>query len=218
MKSKDTAAQLIAAATGATLAYYGFKKGGVAGAIVGILGTGFAASTLAATTTMEADEPRAIRQSVEVMASPERAFEMWSRFEDFPRFMKHVSEVRKTGERAFHWVSESPLGRRAEWDLELTASHPARYIAWRSTTPGVSKSGEVYFEPTERGTQVFVVLRRGRLSGPLGVMVEKIESRSIESRLREDLLRFKQLIETGEITTAPQPGKSEDMRLAEGVA
>ena len=217
MKSKDTVAQLIAAATGATLAYYGFKKGGVPGAIVGIVGTGLAASTLAGG-VMETDEPRAIRQSIEVMASPERAFEMWSRFEDFPRFMNSALEVRKTGERTFHWVGESPLGRRIEWDSEITASLQGRYLAWHSITSGVSNSGEIYFEPTETGTQIFVVLRRARPSGPLGAIVEMIAGRSIESRLREDLLRFKQLIETGESTNPPPPRKSENLSVAEDVA
>jgi uncharacterized membrane protein len=166
--------------------------------MVGVMGAGIATRTLASVAgvpIISASAPREVREVVEVRASPERAFAIWSRPEDFPRFLSSVSEVRKTGERVYHWVVEGPLGRRIEWDAEVTHSLPDRLIAWKSITAGVNNSGEIRFEPTQHGTRIFVTLRYGQLAGPIGALVARLTGSDPRETVRQDLGRFKRLIE-----------------------
>jgi uncharacterized membrane protein len=195
-KSENTI-RMAAAAAGAALAVLGFKKGGVAGATVGIMGASIVATGIAAATGLPvtSNTPREVRETLEVMASPEETFDAWSRFENFPRFMSNVIDVRRTGERTFHWVAEGPLGQRVEWDAELTASQRGKLISWRSTTAEIPNSGEVHFEPTRHGTRVLVVMRYGQTIGPIGALVARITGGDPRSLVRQDLLRFKQLVE-----------------------
>src|SRR5918912_1028058 len=99
MSSNEKTIQVAAAAAAAALAFFGFKKGGVAGATVGIMGAGIVATSIAAAAGLPvvSNTPREVRETLEVMASPQEAFQTWSRFEDFPRFMSSVVDVRRTG-------------------------------------------------------------------------------------------------------------------------
>ncbi|HXG91383.1 MAG TPA: SRPBCC family protein [Blastocatellia bacterium] len=211
--------QVAAAAAGAALAYFGFRKGGVVGNAVGIVGTSIAASGIAtaAGMTSHLSSSRDVRESIEVMASPEEAYRVWSRLEDFPRFMQNVVEVRKRADGIYHWVVEGPLGQRIEWDAEITADEPGRLIAWRSTTADVGNRGEVHFEPTSHGTRVYLVMRFDQPAGPIGKAVAKMTGSDPASIARADLRRFKQLIEAGEIARVVQLYEPEKARLTETI-
>ena len=200
MGNSDKTVRVATAAAGAALAYYGFKKGGVAGTIVGVVGAGLATSSAAAGAASE----REVREVVEVKASPADAYEMWSRFEELPRLLRNVSEVRRTGERTWRWMAKGPLGRRVEWDAELIRSRPGRLIEWRSITEDFPNSGAVHFEPTPRGTRVFVVMKFARPAGPIGALVEKMMGRDPRSMVRAALRRFKRSIEAGKAAQAEQ--------------
>jgi uncharacterized membrane protein len=185
----------------------------VIGNAVGVVGASIAATGLANATGVSENlaARREVRQVVEVMASPDEAYRLWSRFEDFPRFMQNVIEVRKTADRAYHWIVAGPLSERIEWDAEVTEDDPGRLIAWRSTTADIENSGEVRFEPTERGTRVIVVMNYDQPAGPIGKVVAKFTGTDPQSMVREDLRRFKQLIEAGEIARVVQlyePGRA----------
>ena len=200
MSKNEKAAQVATAAAGAALAFYGFKKGGVTGAIVGVMGAGIATQTLASVAgvpIISASTPREVRGVIEVAASREQAYVTWSRMEDFPRFMSNVCEVRRTGDGTHHWSVEGPLGQRVEWDSEVTHDLPGRLIAWKSTTAEVSNSGEVRFEQTQHGTRVFVTMRYGMPAGPIGTLVARLTRSDPKAMVRQDLRRFKQLIEAG---------------------
>src|ERR1044072_2955131 len=109
MGGNEKAFHVMKAAAATALATYGFKRGGVVGAAVGIVGAGLTATELAAAAGPPLTSPtREVRETVEVKASPEEAYEMWSRFEEFPRFMANVLEVRKTGGRTSQWGGEGP--------------------------------------------------------------------------------------------------------------
>ena len=204
MSNNDKTMQVATAAAGAAIAYLGFRKGGVIGNTVAVVGTSIAATSIAAASGIALSPACEVRQSIDVMASPEDAFEMWSRFEDFPRFMENVIGVRKTGDRTYHWTIEGPLGERIEWDAEVINMQPGRLISWRSTTAEVNNRAEIRFEPTRHGTRVLVVMNYDQPIGPIGKVVAKVTGGDPDELVRQDLRRFKQLIETGEVTGVVQ--------------
>jgi uncharacterized membrane protein len=100
-------------------------------------------------------------------------------------------------------------GRSQKWDAEITEDQSNEYIAWRSLEGAdVENSGWVCFEaaPGGRGTIVSVEMQYSPPAGALGATVAKILGRAPEQEVEEDLRRFKQVMETGEIiTTEGQP-------------
>ncbi len=198
MAGYPKAVQVASAAAGAALAFFGFKKGGVVGSTLGMVGAGIAASSIATVSGVQTqiETPREVRQSIEVNAAPEDVFRVWSRFEDFPRFMYNIIEVRKTGDRTYRWITEGPLGQSIEWDSEITQIVPGRLIAWRSTTAGIENAGEVHFESAGRVTRVYAVMTYDQPVGPIGKLVALATGSDPDSTLRQDLSRFKQLVES----------------------
>jgi uncharacterized membrane protein len=150
-----------------------------------------------------------VEKSIAVNRSPEECYRFWHDFESFPRFMRHVESVRLTGENRMHWSARGPAGRSVEWDAELIADEPGRYLAWRSLEGSeVDNAGTVRFEPAPggRGTIVRVTMRYSPPGGVAGAMVAKMFGEEPSQQIDEDLRRFKWMIETGEIpTTIGQP-------------
>lgn len=81
--------------------------------------------------------------SVDVMVPARTAYNQWTQFEEFPRFMHHVERVRQIDDRHLHWEARM-AGKRMEWDAEIVEQIPDKRIAWRSTT-GAHHAGVVTF-------------------------------------------------------------------------
>jgi len=150
-----------------------------------------------------------VRRSIIISETPENLYQRWHDFEALPRFMSHLISVESTGEKRSHWVAKGPAGSRVEWDAEMSEDIPNELIAWRSL-PGadVDNSGSVRFEraPAERGTIVRVDMHYRPPAGKAGAFIAKMLGQSPEKQLAVDLLRFKQLVETGEVArTEGQP-------------
>lgn len=197
MSDKDRAMHAMKAVAATALAAYGFKKGGVVGTALGIVGAGLGATEVAAVAGLPLAEsaPQEVREVITVNASPEAAYELWSRFEDFPRFMRNVIEVRRTSANTWYWTMAGPLGQRIEWDALVVADVPGEVIAWRSTTADVNYRGEVRFERTASGTRVLATMRVALPAGPLGSVVARLTSSDPAVMVRQDLRRFKKLVE-----------------------
>jgi uncharacterized membrane protein len=155
-----------------------------------------------------------VRHSVTINRPAEELYRFWRDFENLPRFMKHLESVRTVGERRSHWVARAPAGTTIEWDAEIAEDRPNQLIAWRSLEGSpVEHSGWVEFEPAtgERGTVVRVDFRYRPPAGQLGALVARLFGEEPRQQVREDLRRFKQVVETGEvITTEGQPaGRAE---------
>ncbi|MDT0527877.1 SRPBCC family protein [Micromonospora sp. DSM 115977] len=140
--------------------------------------------------------------AVTVNRSPAEAYRFWRDLENLPRFMSHLESVRADDLRRSHWTAHGPAGRRIEWDAEIVDDQPNRSLAWRSL-PGtrVPNAGRVRFVPApgDRGTEVRVRLRYAPPAGALGRAVAKLFGEEPEQQVRDDLRRFKQVVETGEV-------------------
>ena len=136
--------------------------------------------------------------------SPEELFRFWRDFENLPRFMKHLESVKVLSSSESHWVAAGPGGKRVEWDAQIINEEPDRLIAWRSKHGAdVDNAGSVRFIPAPggRGSEVHVVIEYIPPGGRIGAAIVWLFGREPAQQVREDLRRFKQLMETGEIPT-----------------
>ncbi len=208
---------------GGALALFGLAKGSVGGLGLALLGGALAYRGAAGRPGVlsalgvrpEGAAGVQVEETVTMQRSPEDLYRYWRNFENLPRFMFYLDSVRTTGGNRSHWVARGPLDFRVEWDAEVTEDRPNERIAWRSL-PGsaVETEGSVQFAtaPGNRGTRVKVVMRYNPPAGKVGDLVARLFGRSGEQEAREDLRRFKRLLETGEIpTTRGQPsGRGRD--------
>ena len=133
---------------------------------------------------------------------PQEVYDFWHRLENVATFMAHLDDVRVTGPRSSHWAASAPFDTVVEWDAVTTGDVAAERIAWASVEGGdVDTSGEVLFVPAPggRGTEVRVTLRYDMPAGPLGKAVAKYFGDDPSQALDDDLRRFKQVLETGEV-------------------
>ena len=133
-----------------------------------------------------------IEQSIDVNVPVSTAYNQWTQFEEFPRFMEGVEAVRQLDAQRLHWRANIG-GRVEEWDATITEQHPDERIAWKSTT-GAPNAGVVTFHRLS-DTKSRVMLQMEY--DPQGA-VENIGDMLgvVSRRVAGDLERFKAFIET----------------------
>ncbi len=87
-----------------------------------------------------------IEKSIEVKCPVHTVYNQWTQFEEFPRFMTGVKEVKQLDDTHMRWHAEI-WGKDKHWDAEIVEQVPDRRIAWRSTTGDAPNAGAVRFEP-----------------------------------------------------------------------
>lgn len=134
--------------------------------------------------------------------TPDKAYRMWRNFENLPLFMRHLESVRVKGDRGSQWTAIGPLGRQVTWEAEIIDEKQNEWIIWRSL-PGsdLSNTGSVEFRTAsaDRGTIVTAVMDYEPPAGALGRAFATMLGKNPQFALREDLRRFKALVEAGEI-------------------
>ncbi|MER7583741.1 SRPBCC family protein [Kitasatospora sp. NPDC097691] len=133
-----------------------------------------------------------VKESVEVEVPLHTAYNQWTQFEEFPRFMEGVESVTQLDERHNHWRT-SIGGVTREFDTEIVDQLPDERIAWRTMDGGVDQKGVVTFQRlAERRTRVNMAID----FRPEG-MVEKAGDAMgmVDRRVKGDLKRFKAFIE-----------------------
>jgi uncharacterized membrane protein len=133
----------------------------------------------------------AIQESIEVDVPLTTAYNQWTQFEEFPRFMEGVESIEQLDDRRLHWVAAHG-GRRHEWDAEIVDQTPDTRIAWRDVK-GKMNAGAVTFERLgEARTRVDVHMDWE----PEGVKEEIGAVLGFDKRrVKADLARFKNFIE-----------------------
>jgi uncharacterized membrane protein len=155
--------------------------------------------------TVNARKAVKVERSVTIEQPRAELFAFWRNFENLPRFMEHLVSVRVDSPTRSHWQAKAPAGRTVEWDAEIVNEVPDEIIAWKSVgEPDVSNAGAVNFSdaPGGRGTVVRVTLDYEPPAGRVGAILSHFFSEEPDRQIREDLRKFKQLLETGEITTS----------------
>ena len=133
-----------------------------------------------------------VEESIEVEVPVSTAYNQWTQFEEFPKFMDTVDEIRQLDDTKLHWVV-SAAGRREEFDAVITEQIPDTRIAW-TTTEGPKHAGVVDFHKlSDDRTQIMVVMDT-EAEG----LVEKAADAVglVKRQVRGDLERFKQMIES----------------------
>jgi uncharacterized membrane protein len=149
-----------------------------------------------------------IGRSVTINRPREELYSFWRNFKNLPQFMHNVHSVTINDEIHSHWIIEAPAGKTVEWDSQITHDEPGRTIAWQSLEgASVRNSGQVEFldSPDGRGTVVRVTLTYDPPAGAVGKLIAKLFQKEPKVQARQDLRRFKQLMETGEVATAQPP-------------
>jgi uncharacterized membrane protein len=127
------------------------------------------------------------------------AYGLWRDFSRLPEFMVHLESVSADGR---HWAARRPGGGTVDWDAEIVADAPNQRLAWRSVPHAdVPNSGEVTFAPAPggRGTEVRVRLTYEAPFGSAGNAVARLLGEEPRQQVTDDLRRFKQVLETGEV-------------------
>ncbi|HZO88118.1 MAG TPA: SRPBCC family protein [Chthonomonadaceae bacterium] len=204
---------------GCALALFGLTRRSWAGLGLAALGGGLIyrgmtgyCSFYGALGISTADQERhglTIRRAVTIDKPPEELYRFWRQFENLPRFMRHLEAVQPLGEGRSHWIARAPAGKTVEWDAALVADKENELISWRSLEGSeVPNAGTVRFTPAPggRGTVVDVTLEYSPPGGVIGATIAKLFGEEPSIQVEDDLRRFKQLMETGEVaTTQGQP-------------
>ncbi|MDQ6612329.1 MAG: SRPBCC family protein [Gemmatimonadota bacterium] len=143
-----------------------------------------------------------VRRSVTINRPTAEVYDFWRDFENLPLFMQHLESVIAKEGNISHWVAKAPAGTTVEWDAELTQEVPNELLAWRSVDGAtVPNSGTVRFTaaPGDRGTEVHVDLQYSPPGGMLSALIAKLFGEEPALQVADDLRRFKQVLETGEV-------------------
>jgi uncharacterized membrane protein len=135
-------------------------------------------------------------------------YAFWRDFRNLARFMENVERVDVRDDRRSHWVVSAPAGKTVEWDSVLTEDEPDRLLAWESVeSADVKNAGRIEFRdgPPGRGTEITATIIYEPPGGDLGKLIAKLFQKEPKIQARRDLRRFKQLMETGEISTSQAP-------------
>jgi uncharacterized membrane protein len=132
-----------------------------------------------------------IEKSIDVNVPSDTAYNLWTQFEQFPRFMEGVEEVRQINAKHLNW-RVNVGGKQKEFETEITEQIPGKRIAWR-TVDGTDNAGVVTFHRLTGATSRIMVQMAYE---PEGLMEKAGDLLGIAShRVQGDLERFKQYIE-----------------------
>jgi len=143
-----------------------------------------------------------VRESIRLECPIGDVYRYWRRLGNLPQFMTHLVRVTETSDTHSHWVARGPAGLVVEWDAEIIHDVENAVIGWRSLTgSGVVTAGSVNFDAARSGrlTQVSVHLQYAPPAGKPGAFLASLFGREPTQTIREDLRRFKQHFEAGEV-------------------
>jgi uncharacterized membrane protein len=153
--------------------------------------------------------------SITIYRPAQEVYAYWRQFDNLPRFMSHLLAAEDLGDGRSRWTAEGPLGVPVSWEAEIINDVPPTSIAWSTVGDSdVVSAGSVRFKPAggDHGTEVHVRLQYDPPAGKVGATVAWLLGADAQTEIEDDLRRFKQLLETGEIATGKRYGARSDKR------
>ncbi len=146
-----------------------------------------------------------VEESIELEVPVTTAYNQWTQFEEFPRFMEGVEEVTQLDDIRLHWKAEI-AGVTREWDAEITEQKPEERVAWASTS-GANTAGVVTFHRLDDNKTKIML----QLDAEGDSLKEKVGDALglLERRVKGDLGRFKEFIESRGAETGSWRGEVE---------
>jgi uncharacterized membrane protein len=149
-----------------------------------------------------------VEQSIDVDVPVSTAYNQWTQFEEFPRFMDGVESVKQIDDTHLHWVAEIG-GKRHEWAAEIVRQKPDREVSWRAEV-GQHTSGIVTFEPIDDNRTRINVVMEHEAEGLTETLGSALGADS--RRVKGDLERFKEFVESRGVETGAWRGEVEQGR------
>jgi uncharacterized membrane protein len=139
-------------------------------------------------------------------------YAFWRDFQNLPTFMENIDKVQPTGPDSAVWTIKAPAGQTVEVETRVVTDQPDELIAWRSVEGSeIETEGRVKFrEAGARGTIVEAIIAYKPPAGPVGAWIAKLFGREPNIQGRQELKRFKMLMETGEIAIAKSGANEPD--------
>jgi uncharacterized membrane protein len=149
-----------------------------------------------------------VEQSVEVNCPIRTAYNQWTQFEEFPRFMAGVKEVRQLDDTHVHWRAEI-WGKEKQWDAEITEQEPDKRISWKSVS-GARNAGTVRFEPLDAERTRIRLAMAYEPEGPIENVGDALGI--LTGRVKESVEGFKKFIESRGQETGAWRGEVDNSR------
>jgi uncharacterized membrane protein len=133
-----------------------------------------------------------ITESIDVGVPVRTAYNQWTQFEEFPRFMEAVQRVDQLDDQRLHWVAKVG-GKTKEWDATIVEQTPDQRVAWKATR-GSENAGVVTFHRIDDNMTRVTVQMEVEPEGP----IEKVgDAAGVPDRqVKGDLERFKDFVES----------------------
>lgn len=154
------------------------------------------------------DQASLVGRTVTINRPRAELFAFWRDFKNLPLFMENIVAVDVLDDRRSRWTVEAPAGKTVEWTSTIVEEQDGAVIAWESDKDAdIKNTGRIEFRdaPPGRGTEVTATIVYDPPGGDLGKLIAKLFLKEPKVQARHDLRRFKQLMETGEISTAQAP-------------
>lgn len=133
-----------------------------------------------------------IEKSIEINVPVRAAYNQWTQFEEFPRFMEGVKQVKQIDDKHLHWKADIG-GKEKEWNAEITEQVPDQRIAWTSRG-GAWNGGVVTFHRLSDAKSKIMLQMEYDPQGFVENVGDAIGV--VTQRVQGDLERFKAYIET----------------------
>jgi uncharacterized membrane protein len=133
-----------------------------------------------------------VQESIEVEVPVRSAYNQWTQFEEFPRFMEGVEEVRQIDATHLHWRARV-AGKEKEWTAEITEQRPDERVAWKNVD-GADNAGVITFHRTGEGTTRVTAQIDAEPEGVVEAAGDALGL--LDRRVKGDLERFKEFIES----------------------
>jgi uncharacterized membrane protein len=210
----------VSMAAGAGMAVYGLTRGRVRGLVLAGLGAWLVKrgmsghcdtyQFLGLSTAGTGEDTRqalggsagvVVEETVTINRPISELYRFWRNLENLPRFMTHLESVERITDTLSRWRAKGPAGTSVEWNAEIINEVPDQVIGWKSIEGSdVVSAGSVNFDEVGggRGTRVRVRLQYSPPGGKVGDALARLMGSDAATQIRQDLQRFKQLVEAGE--------------------